>query len=102
MAFQPHYGTREGVAMGVATQITFVVGKGDKTMYITNAAASSGTVYFRTGNSANGPVTADGKDMSLLPGVVAYIAKPQDHDSIAMYNPGPGISIASAMSGEGG
>lgn len=96
--FKPHYGSNQVVSPGAASaEIT--IGKGDKTIRIRNTG-STNPMFFRTGNSANGTVTATTADVPVSPGETVYIEKPQDDDKLAHISAAG--TTANIMSGEGG
>lgn len=96
--FKPHYGTNIVVTPAVASASS-VLGKGDKSLRVENTGATN-IGYFRTGNSADGAVTATTADVPVSPGKIQIIEKPEDHDTVA-YISAVGTTFQ-IMSGEGG
>lgn len=96
--FRPHYGTNQNPSPAAASA-TITIGRGDKTLRVRNTGATN-VMYFRTGQAANGAVTATAADMPVYPGEAVYIEKPQDDDTVATISAAG--TTASIMSGEGG
>ena len=96
--FKPHFGSNQNPSPA-AVSATIAIGIGDKTLRVRNTG-STNVMYFRTGVSANGTVTATSADMPVYTGETVFIEKPQDHDTVATISAAG--TTASVMSGEGG
>lgn len=98
--FMPKYGSTVSVSPGAASAST-TIGVRHKTLRVRNTG-STNVGYFRTGNSVGGTVTitATSADMPVYPGEVVYVAKDQDHDTVA-YISAAGTTFA-ITAGEGG
>lgn len=96
--FKPHYGSNQGVSPAAASA-SITIGRGDKTIRVRNTGATN-PLYFRTGLSTDGTVTATAADVPVYPSETVYIEKPQDHDTLATISAAG--TTASIMSGEGG
>jgi hypothetical protein len=97
--FTPKNGSRQNVTAS-NTSAAITIGVGCKTLRVKNTGATN-PVAVRTGVASDGTVTADAnKDLNLYPGEVIYIAKPQDHDTLA-YVSASGATLE-VIAGEGG
>lgn len=96
--FQPKYGSTQDLTAAAASQEA-TIGAGCKTLRIKNLDAAN-PASVRTGKASDGTVTATAADVTLDAGEVRYIAKPQDHDTLA-YISALGATLR-VEAGEGG
>lgn len=79
--FNPRWGSNQLLTAAAASASATLSGN-TKQIRATNTGATN-PVYIRTGNSANGTVTATTADLRISPGVVVVFTKPQSDDSLA-------------------
>jgi len=77
----PRWGSNQLLTAAAASAQATVSGQ-TKQIHIENTGTTN-PVYVRTGNSANGTVTATTADLRISPGTVEVFTKPQDDDKLA-------------------
>ncbi len=77
----PKWGSNQLLTASGSSQQATVAGN-TKQIHVENTGGSN-PVYLRTGNSANGTVTATTADFRVSPGTVEVFTKPQDDDRLA-------------------
>lgn len=78
--FNPRWGSNQ-IVSPAAGSASITVGGQTKQIHIENTGTNP--MSIRTGNSANGTVTATTADFRISPGTVEVITKPQDDDKVA-------------------
>jgi hypothetical protein len=96
-AFAPAFGSGVVVASVTTTSAASACGVGNKSLAVTNTAATNG-LFVRTGLS---DVVATTADFVIMPNQQAIISKPQDHTHVA-YITATSTTTAHIMAGEGG
>jgi streptogramin lyase len=92
--FAPGYGQGITVAPGAASASS-VIGRGSKTICLTNIGSS--LIFVRT---SDGPSTAAATDYPIPAGMQMRISKPQDQDTVSYISPG-GAGSLHIIPGEG-
>lgn len=77
----PKWGSNQLLTATGSSQQATVNGQ-TKQIHVENTGTTN-PVYIRTGNSANGTITATTADLRLSPGTVEVITKPQDDNRVA-------------------
>ena len=79
--FNPRWGSNQQVSPAAGSASITVSGQ-TKQIHVENTGTTN-AMWIRTGNSANGTVTATTADFRVSPGTVEVITKPQDDDRLA-------------------